>query len=149
MASNCPGGTVRWSTGSTGTALNLTVGSSTSVITATCTIGSCSTTASGSVVVGGLQPPPAQILSLRADESGCPVQLTGQGVGTSFVFTGPGSNLPVAYVFSNIFRLGGTYDLKVTGVMKPGVYTLTATYRNECGTSAPVSRSVTVGRSCP
>ena len=143
-ASGCSPGTVRWSTGYTGTVLTVTAGVSTSVITATCTVGSCSATASGSIVVSQVLPPASSIISLRADESACPVRLLGQGVGTVFVFTGPGG-----YVFSNVFRTGGLHDLRGLVVTKPGTYTLRATYTNECGSSVPVSQSVTVGRSCP
>ena len=143
LASACSGQVV-WSTGATGSLLTVTAGSSTSTLTATCTVGSCSKTASGSVVVGQVVPPLAQILSLSAVESGCPVRLVGQGVGTSFVFTnGQG------YVFSNVYRQGGRHDLSGLEVKRPGVYTLTAIYTNECGNSAPVTRTVTVERSCP
>nr|WP_293844197.1 choice-of-anchor Q domain-containing protein [uncultured Arsenicibacter sp.] len=142
-ADGCPGQVV-WSTGSTGASVQLTAGASSSALTATCTVGSCRTTAGGSVDVGGLLPPPARILSLRADESGCPVQLIGQGVGTSFVMTGDRG-----YVFSIVYRQGGTHDAVGLNVKQAGVYSLTVTYTNECGTSAPVSRSVIVGRNCP
>ncbi len=146
QASGCGSGQVLWSTGAAGSSLLLTAGSSNTVISATCTVGSCSATASGSVVIGTgiLLPPASQILSLRADESACPVKLLGQGVGTTFVFTGP-----KGYVFSSVFRDGGTYDLSGQGVTQPGVYTLTGSYTTECGTSQPVTRTVAVGRSCP
>ncbi|OIN60491.1 choice-of-anchor Q domain-containing protein [Arsenicibacter rosenii] len=98
--------------------------------------------------------PPGAIFSLSADESGCPVRLTAQGTGTSFVFTGPGNvlpgnALPETYVFSNVYRTGGTYTLQAPGVKQSGTYTLTATYVYSCGTSAPVTQTVTVGRRCP
>ena len=87
--------------------------------------------------------PPAAILSLKASESGCPVRLVGRATGTAFVFTSPNG-----YVFSNVYRSGGTYNVIGEGVVKPGIYTLTSTYTNNCGTNT-VSQSVTVTRSCP
>lgn len=88
--------------------------------------------------------PPGAVLSLQADESACPVRLLGQGVGTSFVFTNS-----QGYVFSNVYRAGGTHSVFAEGIKQPGVYTLTATYNAECGSGAPVSQSVTVSKSCP
>ncbi len=107
-------------------------------------MGACSTTAGRLVVVGGIQPPPAQILSFTADETACPVKLTGKGMATSFTMTGP-----KGYVFSTVFREVGSRDAVGLNVQQAGTYTLTATYTNSCGTSAPVTRTVTVGRSCP
>ncbi|OIN55594.1 hypothetical protein BLX24_29290 [Arsenicibacter rosenii] len=124
--------------------ITLTAGNSTSLLTATCTLGICSTMASGQVVVGGIQPPPAQILSFTADESACPVRLTGRGVATSFTMTGTGG-----YVFSTVYREGAMHDAVGLNVKQAGTYTLTATYTNSCGTSTPVTRTVSVGRSCP
>ena len=148
LANGCSGQVI-WSTGASGNSLPLTAGSSTSVLTATCTVGSCSATASGSVVIGKgvLLPPDAGILSLSADESGCPVQITGQATGSLFVVTGPGEG--GGYVFSNAYRSGGTHPVLAAGITRSGVYKLTATYTTECGTSAPVTRTVTVNRNCP
>ncbi len=137
-------GQILWSTGATTAMLTLTAGISTSLLTATCTVGICSATAAGQVVVGGIQPPPAQILSFTADESACPVRLTGRGVASSFTMTGPGS-----YVFSTVYREGTTHEAIGLNVKQAGTYTLTATYSNSCGTSAPVTRTVSVGRNCP
>nr|WP_293842717.1 choice-of-anchor Q domain-containing protein [uncultured Arsenicibacter sp.] len=142
-ASGC-GGQILWSTGATTAMITLTAGSSTSLLTATCTVGVCSTTASGQAVVGGIQPPPAQILSFTADESVCPVRLTGRGVASSFTMTGPKD-----YVFSTVYREGATHEAIGLNVKRAGTYILTATYTNSCGTSAPITRTVTVGRNCP
>ena len=142
-ASGCSG-QILWSTGATTAMITLTAGSSTSLLTATCTAGVCSATANGQVVVGGIQPPPAQILSFTADESACPVRLTGRGVATSFTMTGP-----KGYVFSTVFREGAMHDAVGLNIKQAGTYTLTATYTNSCGISAPVTRTVTVSKSCP
>lgn len=142
LASGCNGQVV-WSTGATGSSLTVTAGSSTTILTATCTVGSCQATASGNVV-GIALPPPAQILSLSTDESACPVRLLGRGVGSSFTFTNT-----QGYVFSNVFRTGGSHELRGLAVSQPGVYTLTAIYTNECGSSVPVSQMVTVSKACP
>ena len=142
-ASGC-GGQILWSTGATTAIITLTAGSSTSLLTATCTAGVCSATATGQVVVGGIQPPPAQILSFTADESACPVRLTGRGVASSFTMTGPKD-----YVFSTVYREGATHEAIGLNVKQAGTYTLTATYTNSCGTSAPVTRTVAVSKSCP
>lgn len=142
-ASGCTG-QVRWSTNATGAVLTLTAVSNTSLLTATCTTGVCSTTAAGALTVSGIQPPPASIISFTADESACPVRLTGRGVASTFTMTGA-----QGYVFSTIFREGGMHDAVGLNVTRSGVYTLTTTYTTSCGTSVPVSQSVTVGRSCP
>nr|WP_293842743.1 hypothetical protein [uncultured Arsenicibacter sp.] len=148
QASGCSGGLIQWPTCTTGSTF-MTTASHTSVITATCTIGTCSTTASGSVVVGAVLPPPAAILSLTADETGCPVRLIGRATGASFVYTGPANVLPSGYVYSFVYRQSGTYDVVGENVLKSGVYTLTVSNTNACGTSQPVSRTVTVSRNCP
>ncbi len=142
-ASVCSG-QILWSTGATTAMITLTAGSSTSTLTATCTTGVCSAAVTGQVVVGGIQPPPAQILSFTADESACPVKLMGKGIATSFTMTGPNG-----YVFSTVFREGATHEAIGLNVKQQGNYTLTATYTNSCGTGTPVTRPVAVSRSCP
>ncbi|OIN60490.1 immunoglobulin domain-containing protein [Arsenicibacter rosenii] len=143
QATGCPNGTVQWSDGTAGSTFTATVGMSASVVSATCTAGACSATASGTIV-NDLLPTPALILALTADESACPVRLVGRGIAGSFTFTGTGG-----YVFSTVFRKAGMYDTIGLNVTQPGAYTLSTTITNQCGTSAPVSRTVTVGRSCP
>ncbi len=142
-ASGCSG-QILWSTGATTAMITLTAGSSTSTLIATCTAGICYAVTAGQVVVGSIQPPPAQILSFTADESACPVKLMGKGIATSFTMTGPNG-----YVFSTVFREGATHEAGGRNVKQAGTYTLTATYTNSCGTSEPVTRTVTVNRHCP
>lgn len=89
-------------------------------------------------------PSPAQILSFSVDESSCPVRLVGQATGTSFTFTGANG-----YVFSQVYRTPGTYPINATGITRPGIYTLSATNTNSCGSSMPVIQTRTVSRSCP
>ncbi len=84
------------------------------------------------------------ISQLKADESGCPVNITGQATGSSFVFTGPNG-----YVFSTVYRLPGTYQVQGAVIKTPGVYTLQAVNLNACGGVAPVTMTVTVSKSCP
>ena len=131
---------LKWSTCETTPTISIRT-PGTYVVTATDENG-C-TMVSNTLSVGQLFPPPAAILSLFANESTCPFTLAGRATGTSFVFTGPN------YVFSNVYRNGGTYDVFAEGVKQSGVYTLTAMYTNDCGSSMPVSQTVNVTRSCP
>ena len=90
------------------------------------------------------QQPPSTVLNLTVDESSCPVRIVGQATGTSFIFTNNSG-----YVFSNVFRTGGTHNIVADGIKTPGIYTLTAINSNACGVSTPVTQTVTVTRSCP
>lgn len=143
QASGCPGGSIRWPDNSTGLTYQTSAGSSTPV-TATCTVGSCQTVATGQLNVVAAAPPTAAIFSLTADESACPVRLTGQATGSSFTFAGPNG-----YVFSQVYRQGGTYPVSGINLLQTGKYTLTSVYRNQCGVSQPVTQTVTVTRNCP
>ncbi len=84
------------------------------------------------------------IQRLTVDESACPVQLAGRATGTGFVFTNTGG-----YVFSNVYRTPGTYDVMGVLVKQSGLYTFTVINTSECGNSVPVTRTVMVNRSCP
>lgn len=86
---------------------------------------------------------PAAILTLVADQSGCPARVIGQATGTSFVFTGPGN-----YVYSNVFRQAGTYTVSGIDIKKEGIYTLTAKYESQCGVQS-TSRSIQINKNCP
>ncbi|OIN58029.1 beta strand repeat-containing protein [Arsenicibacter rosenii] len=144
QATGCTGGTVRWPNGTEGNTITLTAGAETSYITATCTIGQCSTTVTGSVVVAAnVLPPPATINSVSADESACPVKLKGAATGTSFIFTGPNG-----YVFSSVYRQPGTYSVTAPNALKPGNYTFYVHYTTVCGTTNAV-QTVTVVKQCP
>ena len=60
---------------------------------------------------------------LTCPEPGQPQSTAGLGAvanGTGFVFSGP-----EGYVFSNVFRMPGTYNIKAEGITQPGTYTLT------------------------
>jgi len=52
--------------------------------------------------------------------SGNPARLKATATGQSFVFTGPNG-----YVFSNVYRIPGSYSLFAPNVQTPGLYTLT------------------------
>ncbi len=140
MASGCDGGTVSWSTGSP----DITAGSELSIVSATCLAGSCSAVAQGNVVVTNQTPPPATLSSLTADESGCPVKLIAQGNAGSFVFTGP-----KGYVYSSVYRQSASRQVTATQVKVPGIYTLQGVNTTACGSSEPVTLTVTVSKNCP
>ena len=144
QASGCTNGTIRWPDGTNGSTFTTQAGGSTSILTATCTIGSCHTTATGTIVIKGLQPASPVITQLTLDESTCPVRLLGRATGVAFTFTNS-----TDYVFSNVYRQEGTYDLVGLEVKTPGVYTLSAINTNDCGSSTPVTQSVSVTRKCP
>lgn len=75
----------------------------------------------------------------------CAVTLTGQGSGSVFTFTGPNG-----YVFTNVYRIPGTYTFSGLQVTQPGVYTLTAFSTDDCGLSIPTTQTFTVtGTKCP
>lgn len=144
QASGCTGGTVRWPNGTEGNTVTITAGAETTYMTATCTIGQCSTTATGSIVVAAnILPPPATIISINTEESVCPVTLKGVATGTSFVFTGPNG-----YVFSTVYRQPGTYSVTAPNTLKPGTYTFNVNYTTVCGTTSAV-QTVTVTKQCP
>ena len=72
----------------------------------------------------------------------CSVQLNALATGNAFVFTGPGG-----YVFSNVYRTGGTYAVFGQNVKLPGTYTLTIYSGPGC---APVTYTTEVtGTACP
>ena len=66
-----------------------------------------------------------------------PARLTAPATGQSFVFTGPGG-----YVFSNVYRNGGSYTAFAEGVKLGGTYTLTV--YSACST--PTTSSIVVQR---
>ena len=85
---------------------------------------------SDSDVQAGFQPVPGSCGSTPAvsalvvsgtlgNVSGCKVALSGVATGSSFTFTGPNG-----YVFSNVFRTAGTYNIVAEGIKDPGTYTL-------------------------
>jgi hypothetical protein len=70
----------------------------------------------------------------------CSVQINGTATGSVFVFTGPNG-----YVFSNVYRTSGTYSVFAQGIKQPGVYTLSATTSDACGSSPTVTQQITIG----
>ncbi len=103
---------------------------------------------SGRVDMGALEysipdTPAPGLMSLIADESGCPVKLVAQGTATTFVFTG--SN---GYVFSSVYRQRASRQVIATEVKVPGIYTLQGINTTSSGSSDPVTLTVTVSKSC-
>jgi uncharacterized repeat protein (TIGR03803 family) len=106
------------------------------------TDGAYSTTATLSLLAVTNQPP--VIYNLSASGGGCPYTINAQATGSSFIFTGPNG-----YVYSTVYRDGGTYNVLASGIKEPGTYPLTVYHTTVCGTSS-VSRPVTVsGNRCP
>ncbi|WP_460473556.1 PKD domain-containing protein, partial [Emticicia fontis] len=130
-ASGC-GGTVNWSTGATGTSLVLSsVG--TYSITATCTVGSC--TSPSSQAVTGLQivAPPTVSITGNINLS-CNI--------TSVTRTATGSGISPTYQWSN-----GLGTEATATISSPGTYTVTVTGNNGC--TATSTTSVTLESSVP
>lgn len=142
-----PAGTYNQAT-NTFTATNLAVGSSrTMYFAATDNTNGCTRTVSVSVTSNSGTPTSIESLSVSGTLGSpvCRVELVGRATGASFVFTDA-----QGYVFSNVYRSAGTYNVVGRAVTRPGVYTLTVNNTNECGNSSSVSRTVTVGGSqCP
>lgn len=67
-----------------------------------------------------------------------PVNLKAEGIGNSFVVTGPNG-----YVFSSVYSSIGNHPALATGITQPGLYTLTATLG-----CTQASRTITLS-ACP
>lgn len=102
---------------------------------------------SGSVTVLPLASTPvvSNITSTGALGNGiCSVRINGTASGNSFVVRGPGG-----YVYSNVYRTTGTYPFFASDIRQPGIYTLSATSLDACGSTVTVTRQITVeGTAC-
>ncbi|WP_143092638.1 hypothetical protein [Arsenicibacter rosenii] len=102
-------------------------------ITYTVTTNGCSNTATASITLGDQLPTIANFLASSPVGNGtCSVKLTATGTGPTFTFTGPNG-----YLFTNVYRLAGTYDVSALDVKLPGTYTLTID-NGSCQTKAQV-----------
>ena len=135
-----------WSTGATSSTVSVSP-TQTTVYSVAGTENGCSSQATVTVSVTCVQIT-AQAISVSVPSTlgpgNCAIRITGQGRGNSFVFTGPGG-----YVFSNVYRLGGTYPVFAQDVKQPGTYIFTAYYQNECGYVSSDTRTFVVsGTAC-
>lgn len=142
------GSSYRWSTGATGPVLSLTP-VMTDVYPVTVTNGSgCTAVVIATVIVNSVLTAQATqaVVSGVLGASSCSVRITGTGIGDRFEITGPGG-----YVFSTVYRNGGTHPFATTAtITKPGTYTYTAYYINPCGGLSQDQRTVIVtGTACP
>lgn len=110
-------------------------------ITYSVTTSGCSNTASASISLGDQLPTITNLLASSPVGNGaCSVTLTATGTGPKFTFTGPNG-----YVFTNVYRSAGTYNVSAMDVKDPGTYTLTID-NGSCQTSAQVD---VTGTACP
>ncbi len=141
------GGQYLWSTGATSAVLALTP-TATDVYSVTVTNTSGCTAVTGvAVIVNSVLTAQATqaVVSGQLGAGACSVKITGTGIGDRFEITGPGG-----YVFSTVYRVGGTYPFATTAtITKPGMYTYTAYYTNPCGGQSQDRRTVIVtGTAC-
>ncbi|OIN56300.1 hypothetical protein [Arsenicibacter rosenii] len=101
---------------------------------------------SASVYIGTPTPSISNLISVNPGNTGiCGTTIQGQAVGNSFIFRGPNG-----YVFSNVFRNAGTFNVFANTLKEPGQYTLTVTFpANNCGTATTATQTITInGTKC-
>ncbi|WP_143092689.1 Ig-like domain-containing protein [Arsenicibacter rosenii] len=98
-----------------------------------------STTATTSVSVGS-QPAVSSVSAGGVLGNGtCSVALSGIGVGSSFVVTGPNG-----FVYSTVYRQAGAHTVTIPAVTTPGTYTMTAS----SGNCSAAVQTVVTGTAC-
>ncbi|WP_218160686.1 beta strand repeat-containing protein [Arsenicibacter rosenii] len=140
-ASGCTGGTVNWPGGITGNVYSNTLAG---IYTATCTVGACATTASGTITAGAAPSIAVPVLTTAVVGNALAnaLSFTASGVGAPFTFAY--SALPAGITLSSntspILSFNGTPT-------EPGTYpiSITATNSNNCQT---VSNTYALTVSC-
>ena len=110
-------------------------------------LASCATPRSA--VTATVEPctPAAQVISANVmnvlGPNNCKVRLEAQAAGNAIVIQGPNE-----YVFSYVYRNGGTYNISHVDIAKPGTYTITA-FSNLCNPGVDIKTFTVTGTACP
>ena len=139
-ASGCTGGTVAWPGGITGNTFSTSISGN---YTATCTVGICTTTASGTATIGAaVTVTPTTNLggTLTCDQTSLTLTATG---GTSYTFAGPGLSQSGSMATAVVSQ-SGTFS--VTAANASGCINTTSVVVSQ-NNSAPTNASLTASNS--